>query len=102
MSIAFMSMLLFVSLPSTSSFGLLFASVLSRTISSLLSILLLWFVLLSVGNGDGSVTGAEVGARWSNAHPSRLAIDGRQIILYTRLRGRLDWSIKSSTLLVAF
>jgi hypothetical protein len=98
MSIAFISISLLLSL--------LFVAMSSTKLSSLLLLLLLLPIftsaLVSVGTSGNSMAGADVGAHWSNAHPSRLAIDGKHIILYTRFRGRLDCRIKSSTLLVAF
>ena len=73
MSIAFISISLL----------LLFSVAVSSMKLSLLLLLLSIFisVLLSVGSGGSTMAGADDGARWSSAHPSRLAIDGKHIIL---------------------
>lgn len=72
MSIAFISISLL----------LLFSVAVSSMKLSLLLLLSIFIsVLLSVGSGGSTMAGADDGARWSSAHPSRLAIDGKHIIL---------------------
>ena len=60
---------------------LLFSVAVSSMKLSLLLLSIFISVLLSVGSGGSTMAGADDGARWSSAHPSRLAIDGKHIIL---------------------